>query len=152
MRIQPKIENQKSKIPTRLVMAGGFRHNASRFTFTITRSLERIGQMAEAQQPQTDGDQQVQVLLDERDLRTLYSNAYRIHTAAEEVVVDLGFNMPNPNQQPGQQQQLLFKVTDRVVMSYANAKRLATSLQQLVKRYEQQFGELPAQPGQPRSK
>ncbi len=108
--------------------------------------------MAEAQQPQTDGEQQVQVLLDERDLRTLYSNAYRIHTAAEEVVVDLGFNMPNPNQQPGQQQQLLFKVTDRVVMSYANAKRLATSLQQLVKRYEQQFGELPAQPGQHRPK
>jgi hypothetical protein len=107
--------------------------------------------MAEDQQTQQpQGDQQVQVLLDERDLRTVYSNAYRIHTAAEEVVVDLGFNMPNPNQQPGQNQQLLFKVTDRVVMSYANAKRLALSLQQLVKRYEQQFGELPAQPGQRR--
>jgi hypothetical protein len=112
---------------------------------------ERIHPMAEDQQTQQpQGDQQVQVLLDERDLRTVYSNAYRIHTAAEEVVVDLGFNMPNPNQQPGQNQQLLFKVTDRVVMSYANAKRLALSLQQLVKRYEQQFGELPAQPGQRR--
>jgi len=104
----------------------------------------------ENQQSPAQGDQQVQVLLDERELRTVYSNAYRIHTAAEEVVVDLGFNMPNPNQQPGQNQQLLFKVTDRVVMSYANAKRLAASLQQLVKRYEQQFGELPAQPGQRR--
>jgi hypothetical protein len=92
------------------------------------------------------GQQQVQVLLDERELRTMYTNAYRIHTAAEEVVIDLGFNMPNPNQQGGQAQ-LLFKVTDRVVMSYANAKRLSMSLQQLIKRYEQQFGELPAQPG-----
>ena len=92
------------------------------------------------------GQQQVQVLLDERELRTMYTNAYRIHTAAEEVVIDLGFNMPNPNQQGGQAQ-LLFKVTDRVVMSYANAKRLSLSLQQLIKRYEQQFGEIPAQPG-----
>src|SRR5205085_6684215 len=61
----------------------------------------------------------------ERELRTTYTNAYRIHTAPEEVVIDLGFNMANPNQQqPGQQAQLLFKVTDRVVMSYVNAKRL----------------------------
>ena len=97
------------------------------------------------------GQQQVQVLLDERELRTMYTNAYRIHTAAEEVVIDLGFNMPNPNQQqqgatPGQAQ-LLFKVTDRVIMSYPNAKRLALSLQQLINRYEQQFGQIPTQPG-----
>lgn len=91
----------------------------------------------------SDGTQQqsVQVLLDERELRQIYSNAYRIHATAGEVVVDLGFNMPNPNPQPGQQQ-LLLKITDRVIMSYVNAKRLALSLGQLIKRYEQQFGEL----------
>ena len=93
------------------------------------------------------GQQQgVQVVLDEREMRTVFSNAYRIHTTAEEVVVDFGFNMANPNPQGGQQQ-LLFKVSDRVIMSYSNVKRLAASLQQLVRRYEQQFGELPAQPG-----
>ena len=88
----------------------------------------------------------VQVVLDEREMRTVFSNAYRIHTTAEEVVVDFGFNMANPNPQSGQQQ-LLFKVSDRVIMSYSNVKRLAVSLQQLVRRYEQQFGEIPAQPG-----
>lgn len=103
------------------------------------------------QQPTTGTDQQnVQVLLDERELRTTYSNAYRIHTSAEEVVIDLGFNMPNPNPANPGQAQLLFKVTDRVVMSYANAKRLSVSLVQLIKRYEQQFGEIPMQPGQRR--
>jgi hypothetical protein len=108
--------------------------------------------MAEENTTQT-GDQQqgVQVLLDERELRTIYTNAYRFHTTADEVVLDLGFNMPNPNPNPqagqGQQQQLLFKVSDRVIMSYVNAKRLAGSLTQLVKRYEQQFGEIPLQPG-----
>ena len=101
------------------------------------------------QAPEQQQQQQVQVLLDERELRTVYTNAYRIHQAPEEVVIDLGFNMANPNAQGGQAS-LLFKVTDRVVMSYVNAKRLAMSLGQLIKRYEQQFGELPMQPGQRR--
>jgi len=99
-------------------------------------------------QPQPQ-QQNVQVLLDERELRSTYINAYRIHTAPEEMVLDLGFNMANPNQQPGQAQ-LLFKVTDRVIMSYANAKRLAVSLGALIRSYEQRFGELPTQPGQRR--
>jgi len=97
----------------------------------------------------TQQPQGVQVLLDERELRSLYANAYRIHTSSEEVIIDLGFNMPNPNQS-GSGAQLLFKVTDRVILSYSNAKRLAMSLTQLIKRYEQQFGELPVQPGQRR--
>lgn len=100
-----------------------------------------------------EGQQQVQVFLDERELKTLYSNAYRIHTAADEVIVDMGFNMPNPNPNPqgGQGAQLLFKVTDRVIMSYSTAKRLSASLTQLIRRYEQQFGEIPTQPGQRRA-
>jgi hypothetical protein len=85
----------------------------------------------------------VQVLLDERELRTFYANAYRIHTSAEEVIVDLGFNMPNPNPNAPGGASLLFKVTDRAILSYTNAKRLAMSLTQLIKRYEQQFGEIP---------
>jgi Protein of unknown function (DUF3467) len=103
-----------------------------------------------AEQPQ-GGDQQVQVMLDERELKSMYANAYRIHTSAEEVIIDLGFNMPNPNPQQGGAPSLLFKVTDRVIISYTNAKRLAISLTQLVKRFEQQFGEIPLQPGQRRS-
>ena len=103
---------------------------------------EQTGQPAQGQ----GGEQQVQLMLDESQMRTSFSNAYRIHTTAEEVVLDFGFNMANPNPQGGQQQ-LLFKVSDRVIMSYSNTKRLAASLQQLVRRYEQQFGELPSTPG-----
>ena len=96
--------------------------------------------------PAGDAPQGVQVMLDERDLKTMYANAYRIHTSAEEVIIDLGFNMPNPNPQPDQPQAMLFRVTDRVIMSYPNAKRLTGSLRQLVQRFEQQFGEIPTQP------
>ena len=95
---------------------------------------------------QGQGGQQVQLVLGEREMRTTFANAYRIHHTAEEVVLDFGFNMANPNPQGGQQQ-LLFKVNDRVIMSYPSVKRLTISLQQLVRRYEQQFGEIPTQPG-----
>lgn len=94
-------------------------------------------------QPQTTTGpegQQVQVMLVEQDVKIVYANAYRIHPAAEEVIVDLGFNMPNPN--PQQPNSMVLKVTDRVVLSYVNVKRLAVSLSQLVKRYESQFGEI----------
>lgn len=91
--------------------------------------------------------QNVQLMLDEREMRTSFCNAYRIHTTAEEVVVDFGFNMLNPNPGGGQQQ-MLFKVTERIVMTYSTTKRLTGSLSQLVRRFEQQFGEIPTQPGQ----
>ncbi len=99
-----------------------------------------------------EGQQQqgVQVVLDEREMRTVFSNAYRIHTTAEEVVLDFGFNMANPNPQGGAQQ-LLFRVNDRVVLSYPNVKRLALSLQQLIRQYEQRMGEIPMNPAQPRA-
>ena len=89
----------------------------------------------------------VQLMLDERDMKSTFANAYRIHTTAEEVVIDFGFNMLNPNPQTGQQQ-MLFKVTERMIMTYSTVKRLTGSLTQLIRRYEQQFGEIPMQPGQ----
>jgi hypothetical protein len=100
--------------------------------------------MAEETPAQNDPNN-VQLVVDDRELKTTYTNGYLINQTAEEVVIDFGFNMPRPNQ--GGQPQVLFKLTDRVVLSYPNAKRLAGSLLQLIKRYEQQFGEIPTQPG-----
>src|SRR5438477_9417126 len=121
-------------------------------------ALKRKDRMSEETptQPFSGGEQpqqqQIQVMLDEREMRTIYSNAYRFHTTADEVVLDVGFNMPNPNPNPqgSQGQQLLFKVTERIIMTYPNAKRLAGSLTQLVTRYEQQFGPIAAPGGQRR--
>ena len=93
----------------------------------------------------TGQQQQVQLVVDEKDLKSVFANAYRIYTTAEEVVIDLGFNMPDPNPQGGNPR-LLFKVTDRVIMSYASTKRLSQSINQLILRYEQQFGPIPVRP------
>lgn len=109
---------------------------------------EDTGQPQPAPEHQERG---VAVLLDDRDVRTLYANAYRIYVAAEEVIVDYGFTMPNPNPNPQQAgPQMILKISDRVVMSFSNVKRLTASLQQLIRRYEQQFGEISTAPPQRR--
>jgi uncharacterized protein DUF3467 len=89
----------------------------------------------------------VQLVVDERDMKTTFANGYRIYTTGEEVVVDFGFNMLNPNPAGGQQQ-MLFKATDRVILSYPTMKRLSLSLRQLVQQFEQRYGEIPVNPGQ----
>ncbi len=104
--------------------------------------------MAEDMVGQEAAANQVQLVVDERDMRSAFANGYRIYTTGEEVVVDFGFNMLNPNPQSGQAQ-MLFKAGDRVIMSYPTIKRLALSLDQLVRRYESQFGPITIQPGQP---
>jgi hypothetical protein len=99
---------------------------------------------------QPGGNQQnVQVMFNEKDIHTSFSNGYFISQTAEEVLIHLGFNMPNPSAGQPNQPMMLFKVNDRVVLSYANAKRLAMSLTQLIKRHEQQFGEISVQQQQP---
>ena len=101
--------------------------------------------MAEEAPPSEHPVQQqqgLQVRVDERDIRTLYVNMVWLHTTQEEVVMDLIFSMPNPNPGPGGQLEMLFKVSDRAIMSYPTAKKLAQSITQLVKRFEQQFGEV----------
>ena len=94
--------------------------------------------------PAEQQQQQMQLVLDDREMRTVYVNGYMFQPSGEEVVLDLGFNLPRPNPQGGQPQ-VWFKVTDRMVMTYSTAKKLAMSLTQFVKRYEQQFGEIPTQ-------
>ncbi|MGA2498345.1 MAG: DUF3467 domain-containing protein [Tepidisphaeraceae bacterium] len=98
--------------------------------------------------PAAEGQQNIQVFVDEREMKTTYSNLPRIHQTAEEVFVDFGIQVAQPNQQG--QPQIMLKVVDRVILSYPTAKRLANALGQLIKRYEQQFGEIQVQPGQRR--
>ena len=93
---------------------------------------------SEAQQ---GGQQQVRLRLDERNLQTSYSNAFRTNGTAEEVVLDFGLNLLTP--QNGQEQpEIVFQINQRVIMNYHSAKRLALTLGQLIRRHEEQFGEL----------
>jgi hypothetical protein len=99
---------------------------------------------AAANKPQPDAKPaaDVKLVVDEHDMRTSFANAYRIHTTAEEVVIDFGFNMADSNPPEGEKDRLVFKVSDRVILSYRNLKRISTSLAKLLETYEKKFGEI----------
>ncbi|MCG3180803.1 MAG: hypothetical protein BIFFINMI_03166 [Phycisphaerae bacterium] len=85
---------------------------------------------------------QVRVRVDERELTTSYANAFRTNGTPDEVILDLGLNLVNQGAQPDSQPEILLKLTHRVILNYYSAKRLAITLSQLVRRHEEQFGEL----------
>lgn len=93
--------------------------------------------MADApQQPQ----QQVQLRIDESKMHNTYANTIRTSTTGDEVVLDFGMNLPMPGQD--NQPVLLFSVGSRVVMNWRGAKRLAISLGQVIRQYEERNGEI----------
>ncbi|GJQ30364.1 MAG: hypothetical protein HBSAPP03_22480 [Phycisphaerae bacterium] len=90
-----------------------------------------------ADQPQ---QQQVQLRIDESKMGTTYANTIRTSTTNDEVVLDFGMNLPMPGQ--NNEPTLLFSVGSRVVMNWAGAKRLAISLGQVVRQFEERNGEI----------
>ena len=55
-----------------------------------------------SEQQQTQGpESQIEALVDEREMRTIYSNFFRMFTASEELILEFCFNMPNPNPAAG---------------------------------------------------
>jgi hypothetical protein len=93
--------------------------------------------MAENNPPQ---QQQVQLRIDESKMHSTYANTIRTSTTADEVVLDFGINLPMPG--PESQPTLLFSVGSRVVMNWRGAKRLAISLGQIIRQFEERNGEI----------
>jgi hypothetical protein len=88
------------------------------------------------------GQQQANVDIDEVNLKTSYANGFRTSATAEEVVVDFGLNYIQPPDQQTGEQKMAFKANERIIMNYFSAKRLTLALSQIVRRYEQEFGDL----------
>ena len=84
--------------------------------------------------------QQIQLRIDESKMTSSYANTIRTSTTQDEVVLDFGMNLPLPS--PEGQPTLVFQVGSRVVMNWAGAKRLAISLGQVVRQYEERNGEI----------
>lgn len=106
--------------------------------------------MADQPQPQ---QQQIQLRIDESRMRTAYANTIRTSAQPDEVVLDFGMNMPAPS--PDNKPTLVFDVQSRVIMNWRSAKRLAISLGQVIRQFEEQNGEInlnqqPGGPGGPR--
>ncbi|UYV13841.1 MAG: DUF3467 domain-containing protein [Phycisphaera sp.] len=96
--------------------------------------------MAENQQ------QQVQLRIDESKMQTTYANTIRSSTTQDEVVLDFGMNLPMQGNDG--KPVLNFSVGSRIVTNWAGAKRLAISMGQMVRQYEERNGEIEIQRGQ----
>jgi len=96
--------------------------------------------MADEQQ-----QQQVQLRIDETKMVTTYANTIRTSTTSDEVVLDFGMNLPTSG--PDGQPALLFSVGSRVVMNWSGAKRLAITLGQVIRQFEERNGEIVIQRG-----
>ncbi|MEQ8845650.1 MAG: DUF3467 domain-containing protein [Phycisphaerales bacterium] len=97
--------------------------------------------MAENQQ------QQVQLRIDESKMQTTYANTIRSSTTQDEVVLDFGMNLPMQGNDG--KPVLNFSIGSRIVTNWAGAKRLAISMGQLVRQYEERNGEIQLQRGAP---
>jgi hypothetical protein len=86
--------------------------------------------------------QEVVLRLDERNLRSSYANAFRTNATAEEVLLDFGLNLLTPPSRQGGQPEIMFQMGERIIMNYYQAKRLALTLGQIIRRHEEQFGEI----------
>ena len=96
----------------------------------------------EQQAREQTGQQQVKIAIDDRNMRSSYANAFRSNGSAEEVMLDFGVNIVNPAAKQQNQPDIIFQINERVIMNYLSAKRLALTLGQIIRRYEEQFGEL----------
>ena len=89
----------------------------------------------------TPQQRQVQLRIDESKMHTTYANTIRTSTTPEEVVLGFGMNLPMPASE-GQQPVIMFNVGGRVVLNWRGAKRLAISLGQAIRQYEDRHGEI----------
>ena len=96
------------------------------------------------QQAQQQTGQQVRLRVDEREMKTTYANAFRTNATAEEVLLDFGINLMGQTTGPEGQAmpEIVFQANERVILNFYSAKRLAITLSQLIRRHEEQFGEL----------
>jgi hypothetical protein len=109
---------------------------------TENTNLPSEGDKPVEEQAREQTGQQVRLHVDERELKTAYANAFRTNGTAEEVMLDFGLNLMAPAAGESNQPTITFQVKDRIVMNYYSAKRLAITLSQLIRRHEEQFGEL----------
>ena len=95
------------------------------------------GQPGQSQQPQ-----QIQVPISDAEMDNIYCNWFRVSGNWDEVMVDVGFH----SQVMGATGPEAVNLTNRLIMNFINAKKLAEVLRVVVARHEQLFGVVEVDP------
>jgi hypothetical protein len=113
-------------------------------------------QQVDAQAREQTGQRRVQLRINDSQMQSSYANAFRTNMSAEEVIIDFGMNITVPAPPTAQDTangsgdghgaqaagEIRFDVNERIIMNYYTTKRLALMLGQVIRRHEDQFGEL----------
>jgi hypothetical protein len=92
--------------------------------------------------PAQQGQQQIQVSIDDSTMSSVYVNFFRVTGNPDEVLLDLG--MYSQVMAPGGPEPI--DLTHRLVMNFVTAKKLAEVLRVVVARHEQAFGVIEVDP------
>ena len=85
--------------------------------------------------PPATGAVQSEIILNDSDAHSAYSNFARVTATPEEVIIDFALN-PNPFVQGKHE----VKITQRLIMNFFTAKRLCRALVATLQRIEASFG------------
>jgi hypothetical protein len=96
----------------------------------------------EAQAAAQMGRPQVSIRIDESNLQTNYISGFRPSMGPEELVLDFGLNRTHATGNEDNPVEIVFQSSNRLIMSYYSAKRLAIAMSRVVRRYEEEFGEI----------
>ena len=88
------------------------------------------------------GQKKVRVRIDESNVKTSYASGFRPVATAEEVIMDFGLNLARLTGNKEIPYEVVFQANNRVIMNYYSTKRLVLALGQIIRRYEEKFGEL----------
>ena len=103
-------------------------------------------------------DQRATLRLRYDNAATNYTNFFIVNNRPEEVILNMGVNVMPPQQRPGEQPELNVEITNRLILSYTSAKRLAITLGNVIQAFENVNGVIdinprgpaaPQAPGQP---
>jgi len=92
--------------------------------------------------PDAPQGEQAKLQIRDADATTAYANFFLLSSTPEEVVLNFGINLLPPTKE----KEVRVDITNRTVMSYVSAKRLAVTLSNLIQRYESANGVIEIDP------
>ncbi len=104
-------------------------------------SKEETGAVAGSVQ----AENQVKIRWDDANMRSTYANVCNVAGTREEIVLMFGMNQA----WHAEQKEMTIQLAERVVLSPFVAKRLALLLNNVIRNYETQYGDLDIEPRRP---
>ena len=106
---------------------------------------EEVVEQPEVNQEKT----KVRLRVNQKDMITNYANSFRPVTSMDEVLIDFGINQTvplNDGKEDSPKAEIIFDVSERVIMNFSTAKRLTIAMNQIITAYESKFGEIKLNP------